>query len=205
MIQVIVLDKHAFNDERIRRHLKFLLQNNYTVFSINFNRYESSLAAGEYTRAGEKAYRINLFPVPKFMIPSVYYNWYCMSSKITGDAITVLKNLHWDMKEITIVHVHDPSLLPLGKWLSKKYPKVSLVYDRHEVYESPVLVAKRIKVPRNGRFFEWIARDAIRGIIVVAEGHKESCQKLFPDAEIITVPNFPDSSEYDISTYCFKD
>ena len=82
----------------------------------------------------------------------------------------------------TIFHVHDPALLYLAVILKKlHFVHAKIVYDRHEVYESPSAVLG-IKVPKIARMYEIRASDHVDGVIYVSENHNESIHKLFSNA-----------------------
>ena len=96
----------------------------------------------------------------------------------------------------TIIHVHDPALLYLAVILRKShFTDAKIVYDRHEVYETPTSIWG-IKLPRITRIYEIGAQNRIDGIISVSEVHNISIRALFPKAIIDTVPNYPDTTDY---------
>jgi hypothetical protein len=41
------------------------------------------------------------------------------------------------------------------------------------------------------RLFEQIAQNSVSGVVVVSERHREAITRLFPGAEVVTVPNYP--------------
>ncbi len=97
----------------------------------------------------------------------------------------------------TIFHVHDPALLYLAVILKKShFANAKIVYDRHEVYETPSSIWG-IKLPKIARMYEIRARDQTDGVISVSEEHNTSIRALFPKAIIDTVPNYPCEMDYD--------
>jgi glycosyltransferase involved in cell wall biosynthesis len=93
----------------------------------------------------------------------------------------------------TIIHVHDPTLLVVAKKLCEYLPnETKIVYDRHELFEK-----MHAKLGLGFyQLFEKTSKNSVSGLILVAEGHASSAKKLFPNAIIVTIPNYPSEDDY---------
>ncbi len=195
-IDVIILDTHPAGDSRVNRHVAFLLKEGYSVYRIHINRFYPSLQDGPFSNHGEKGYRINLFDMKNSGKNSILYNIYALTilQKRVRD---VLRVLGWEGGSCSIFHVHDPSLLLVAKKITLPHKTATIVYDRHEVYEH----GKKhfgLTFPCIERLYEVLSKRAVRGVITVSEGHIPACKDLFPHAVVKAVPNFPNSSDYNI-------
>lgn len=184
-------------DGRIERHIKYLLSQHIQVIRTHFNRSELALSPGLFSQFGEKGYRINIAPKTTSLKNNpLYFNFFCSSKLIVSIANKALRSVGVDTTLPTILHVHDPALLYLAAVLKKSYfSNAKVVYDRHEVYETPTSIWG-IKLPKVARMYESRARNHIDGIISVSEVHNTSIRALFPKAIIDTVPNYPDITDY---------
>lgn len=185
-------------DGRIERHVKYLLSQNNQVIRIHFNRSELALSPGLFSQFGETGYRINI--AQKFTSLKnnpLYFNFFCSSKFIVLMAKKAIRSMDINTTLPTIIHVHDPALLYLAVILKKSYfTNAKLIYDRHEVYETPSTIWG-IKLPRIARVHEIRARDQIDGVISVSEIHNSPIRELFPKVMIDTVPNYPNILDYD--------
>jgi glycosyltransferase involved in cell wall biosynthesis len=204
-VQVIVLDKHPMGDGRIERHIKYLLSQNCQVIRIHFNRSELALSPGLFSQFGEEGCRINIAPEPMSLKNNPwYFNFFCSSKLIVFIANKALRSVGVDTTLPTILHVHDPALLYLAAVLKKSYfSNAKVVYDRHEVYETPTSIWG-IKLPKVARMYESRVRDHIDGVISVSEAHNTSIHALFPKAIIDTVPNYPSIEDYECEKIASK-
>lgn len=194
---VIVLDIHPTEDSRVNRHIKFLLKNGYLVYRIHINRFYPNLQEGPFSYHGEKGYRINLFDTQNSRKNSVLYNIHTFTPIIQKKVKKSLKLVGWKESNRSIIHVHDPSLLLVAKKMTQICKNTTIVYDRHEVYEH----GKKhfgITHPRIERIYEVITTKAVKGVVTVSESYIPSCKNIFPHANIKAVPNFPESSDYNI-------
>ncbi len=185
-------------DGRIERHIKYLLSQNCQVIRIHFNRSELALSPGLFSQFGEKGYRINIAPKSTSLKNNpLYFNFFCSSKLIVFIANKAMRSVGVDTTLPTILHVHDPALLYLAAVLKKSYfANAKVVYDRHEVYETPTSIWG-IKLPKVARMYESRVRDHIDGVISVSEMHNTSIRALFSKAKIDTVPNYPSINDYD--------
>jgi glycosyltransferase involved in cell wall biosynthesis len=197
-MQVIVLDKHPMDDGRIERHIKYLLSKNIQVIRIHLNRSDLALSPGPFSQFGEKGCRINIAPKSISLKNNpVYFNFFCFSPLITFRVNKAIKSIGIDTTIPTIIHVHDPAFLYLATSLKKAYfEDAKIVYDRHEVYETPSSIWG-IKLPKLARVYEIRARDHIDGVISVSEVHNIPIRTLFPKAKVDAVPNYPSIMDYD--------
>lgn len=195
---MIVLDKHPMGDGRIERHIKFLLSQTNLVVRIHLNRSELALPPGQFSQFGERGYRINIASKSTSIKNNpLYFNFFCSNQLIVFKANKAIKSMEIDTTLPTIFHVHDPALLYLATILKKSYfANAKIVYDRHEVYETPSCICG-IKLPKITRIYEIRARDHTDGVISVSEEHNTPIRALFPKAIIDTVPNYPGIMDYD--------
>lgn len=194
---VIILDIHPAEDSRINRHISFLIKNGLPVYRVHINRFYPNLQEGPFSNHGEKGYRINLFDLQNSGKNSILYNIYAFAPIISNQIKKALNKLGWREEDCSIIHVHDPSLLIAAKRITQICTNSALVYDRHEVYEH----GKKhygITFPYIERIYEVLTTRAVKGVITVSEGYIPSCKAIFPYSTIKAVPNFPDSSDYDI-------
>jgi glycosyltransferase involved in cell wall biosynthesis len=192
-MDVIILDSHLVNDGRIIRHIKYLLDQGITVYRLHYNIFDTSIPPGKFSQFGERGFRINISRF-KGKYRTLSFLIYCIRHKIAEDCYLALNNLHFDTTHFVIIHVHDPQLLPLAQMLIKNnHFKAKIVYDRHEIYEK--------LDPHFGiniaHIYEKISTNFIQGVVIISESHSESTRKLFPTSSIITVPNYPSTSDYD--------
>lgn len=99
----------------------------------------------------------------------------------------------------TVIHVHDPILLPFAVKISHHFQQAKIVYDRHEVYESPIKYFSMISLPRIGRLSEILMSDKIDGVVTVLEEYSRDVEGMFPYSKIAVVPNYPIFEDYDDS------
>ena len=190
-MNVIVIDCHPIEDGRIKRHIEYLMSKNINVIHVNFDFYSSGLADkfSCFSHYGEKGIRIN-------------YSWglkkyiHCISGiEILKDTIKALKKMNYNENLSTIIHVHDPYLLPLASKLKKNFAHLpKIVYDRHEVYERSMTSFFRIPIPR---IFEILEKKKVSGVITVSDTYKPIVSTFFPKAHITSVPNYPVVGDYD--------
>lgn len=114
-MNILLLDIHPPEDSRIKRHIRYLLDEGFNVYSININRHYKDLEEGAFSRAGESGYRKNLSPDQKGMLRTLRHNSYLLSSSITNDIFHMLQTMGMNLDLFTIIHVHDPCLLPAAK------------------------------------------------------------------------------------------
>ncbi len=108
-----------------------------------------------------------------------------------------MKALDIDPAQPSVLHVHDPLLLPLAGMLVKgSMPNSRVVYDRHEVYEEWVHF-RGISIPL---FYEDLAKKWISGTVVVSDRHLDAVRGLFPESCTIAVPNYAASAVYNADT-----
>lgn len=200
-MNVLLLDIHPPEDSRIKRHAKYLLNEGFNVYSINLNRHYNELKEGSFSRTGELGYRKNLYPNQKGILRTICHNIYLLSPKISYDMLNVLQMMGINLHVFTIIHVHDPCLLPVAKKLKKRFKEAKIVYDRHEAYEMydqmiPLLGGKMTQIHR---FFEKIVSKSVDGVVTISDDYLINCRQFFPNAITTVVPNFPNTNDY-----CFE-
>lgn len=197
LVNVIIMDLHLYEDDRIKRHIQHLIANNINVYSVNINRYGKDLNEGQFSRIGEMGYRINFCNQDNRLASSIRYNLYCLSSRIMRDVFDAFDSLDIDLSDSTIVHVHDPSLLPVATKIKRKNPGLRVVYDRHEVFERNMCIWG-IKIPRIGRIMEKICIKSIDGVVAISNDYVDAIKSMFPNSLVSVVPNFPSNEGYDL-------
>jgi len=194
-MDVIILDAHPEEDARIKRHVKYLIDQGLNVYRIHYNHIDESAKPGVFSQFGEKGFRINI-SVFQGKLRTLYYLSYCLRRKILTECLKALEILNFDPVRPYILHVHDPQLLPLAAMLVRNGLLSSkIVYDRHELYEE-LVQRYGISIPA---FYEKHIKNFISGIVIVSEHHFNPARRLFPKPHIVTVPNYPLSEVYDTS------
>ena len=192
-MDVIILDAHPVEDARIERHITYLANQGVNVCRIHYNYPDESARPGVFSQYGVKGFRINRFFF-QGKARTLYFMGYCLRRKILGDCRKALEALEIDPAQPSVLHVHDPLLLPLAGMLVKSsLPNSRIVYDRHEVYEEWVHFG-RISIPL---FYEDLAKKWISGTVAVSEHHLDAVRRLFPASRAIAVPNYAASASYD--------
>ena len=59
-MDIVILDAHPEEDGRIKRHVKYLLDQGLGVYRINYNYRDESAKPGVFSQLGEKGIRINV-------------------------------------------------------------------------------------------------------------------------------------------------
>jgi len=204
-MNIIILDQHSVNDDRINRHIKLLLSCKYTVVRLQVNRYDPNLKEGIFSLFGETGYRINESLHAIRFVRSIYFNMvFCLTPLIFLRVRQFFKRFPDNESPPTIIHVHDAVFLNLAILLKKyRYPQAKIVYDRHELYEYKIKKFG-ISIPRIPRCYEILFMHGIDGVVSVSRHHNDTIHKLFPHALISVVPNFPQISEYNTTTITDK-
>jgi len=194
MTQIIVIDQHPLQDSRIQRHIQYVHTKGYTVYRININRklfpQQSSVVPGMIP-----CYVLGEAITTNPKINSAFYNMKAFLGMFQ-QFHQIVEVLGLKLTEKTIVHVHDPILLPYASKIMHCFEEAKLVYDRHEVYENRSAWLPHIYLPAIGRFAEIMTCKKISGVITVADSYCDAVEKLFPQAKVESVPNYPVLSEY---------
>jgi len=165
------------------------------VFRLNFNFYgdRNDKISSYY---GEIYKRIDLFDQfnsHSGIIRTVFNAKSLVGNKLAQETEKVLDELGLDSSQPTVIHVHDPLILPLAANLVKFHKARKIVYDRHELYE----YSKKQYYINNATALETISKDYISGVVVVSDNHIASTKKRFPGAMVASVPNYPYIKDYD--------
>lgn len=197
-MNVIVLDAHPPRDVRIGRHIGYLLDQGAAVSHLNYNLFSPRSAhAGRFSDVGENGLRFDLYD--QFRRHSginrrVENARFLLGRDMARQAAAGLESLGQCSQEFTVVHVHDPILLPLAAHLAESHlPMARLIYDRHELYEE----SRSFHGINVSTIFERLCRRRIHGVAVVSDQHRAVTEKLFPGARIAAVPNYPSIKDYD--------
>jgi glycosyltransferase involved in cell wall biosynthesis len=203
-LNAICLDTHPSEDSRIGRYLQHMIQSEVEVYRLNFNFYsEQARDATLPSMHGEKCARIDFFD--QFNAHGGILKRALNSRCLLGGALVLeaeraFKVMGLDARRPTVIHCHDPILLPLAANLAKAHRNWRLVYDRHELYEdshtdSGVNVATAL---------EKISRKRISGVVVVSDEHIDVTRRRFPGADVVSVPNYPSAKDYDENIINYK-
>ncbi|MCM2465673.1 glycosyltransferase family 4 protein [Methanoculleus oceani] len=192
-MNVVILDAHREGDARIERHTKYLVDQGLNIYRVHYNYKSDSAKPGAFSRYGEKGFRINI-SILQGKIRTLYFLGYCLRRKMLKDCLEALEVLGFDPAQPSVIHVHDPQLLPLAGMLVKGGLQNSrVVYDRHEVYE----VWKQYLGISTPAFYEGLGKNVISGAVAVSEHHIDTVQRLFPASCVVAVPNYPLPEDYD--------
>jgi len=192
-MDVIILDAHPVEDVRIERHITYLADQGVNVCRIHYNYPDEVARPGLFSQHGVQGFRINRFFFQGKM-RTLYFMGYCLTRKILADCCKALKALDVDPAQPSILHVHDPLLLPLARQLVNSHlPNSRVVYDRHEVYEQWVHFGA-ISIPV---FYENLAKKRISGTVTVSEHYIDAVHSLFPGSSVVAVPNYASAVVYD--------
>lgn len=193
IMNIVILDAHPKEDARITKHVKYLLEQGLNVYRMHYNHNDESAKPGAFSQFGEKGFRINFF-IPHGKLGTIYLLVYCLRRKILTDCLKALGALTFDPGQPSVIHVHDPHLLPLaGMLVRSSLPHSKIVYDRHEVYEE-LIQYFGVSTPL---LYEKLTKNSISAIVIVSDHHAAMTRTLFPGPYIATVPNYPMSTIYD--------
>lgn len=194
-MQILIIDGHPLADSRIQRHIKFTCGQGYRLFRVNVNRTLPNRESDLISETGIPCYVLGGNQLKKGLLNKITYNMNLMFYP-NKDIISILARLGISPRMQTIVHVHDPALLPLAIRVSSNFQQVKIVYDRHEVYESPYKYLS-LPLPKAGRLFEIMISRRIDGVVTVLEEYRTVVKKMFPRSEVAVVPNYPLFDDYD--------
>lgn len=189
-MDVIILDAHRPEDGRINRHVKYLVDQGLNVFRINYNFLDEYAKSGTFSKSGEKGFRINLLS-SNGKTRTALFLLYCMRRRIMADSLNALRALNFDIGAPSVIHIHDPQLLPLaGLLISNDLSNSKVIYDRHEIYEKLI---KYFGIPIFA-LYEYFGKKYISGLVIVSDHHLGTTRKVFPKPYVVTVPNYPASA-----------
>lgn len=205
-MNVLIVHCHPREDGRIKRHIQYLLSKGINAFVIHFDIYSTDYSQDMVysSHYGEKGIKINycwgptnkkLSKYAGFFILFRYYRFF--GKQIMEDTINALEVMGFDKTKESIIHVHDPMLLPLAKnMVTTELNKSKIIYDRHEVYEKLKLF--KYFGSSGYRLFEEYGKKYVAGIVSVSDFHNESINRFFPLSRIETVPNYPMVENYSL-------
>ena len=150
-MDVIILDAHPVEDVRIGRHITYLADQGINVYRIHYNYLDDSAKPGLFSQCGVKGFRINQF-LFQGKIRTLYFMGYCLRRKILTECRNALRALDIDPTHPSILHVHDPLLLPLAATLVGR------------ACQTPVLSMIGMRFTRNGFILESPYRSSMKGL-----------------------------------------
>jgi len=193
---VIVLHKHSPQDGRILKHLQYLVNKQYAVYQIHVCRDTPIRSIKHLSNFGENSTTIGTKLCRNSFVTAIFFNIFIHTRYLVKHVILDLEESSINYQNPTIIHVHDPVLLPLAVKLNKSIKNSTIVYDRHEVYENGQNVFG-IQFPSIGRLYEVIFRKNISGLVCVTESQLTKAKRLFACSNYCVVNNFPDVTQYD--------
>jgi len=193
IVQVVILDRHPLSDGRVERHMNTVSGHGFNVLRVKFPNQKDGVRIdrGSLSRKGvllvprqESKHRLLDYAMMGLLsaFPSLLADFF------------VLKHLRGlDNQQETILHCHDPETLGLARHMQKKhFLRASIVYDRHEVFEAAAGL-----YGLSAMFFEKLFKRHVGGVVNQSNIYEESDRLLFPDAAVVSVPNYPVHAEYD--------
>jgi len=195
-MQIIILDSHPLPDRRINRHIGYMREHGYELFRLNIDRSLSYKHSGMAPSTSIPCYVIGCAYTRNNTLNKICYN--IQRFVVNNEDIdSVMTRLGVSYQIPTVVHVHDPVLLPFAVKIYGRLQHAKLVYDRHEVYESRIKHFSLISLPKIARFSEILTANYIDGVVTILEEYRCVVEKMFPRSEIAVVPNFPVYENYD--------
>lgn len=130
--KVVVLDSHAFNDNRISKHIASAGAA-YPVFRVNFNFYPD-LNPRSPDESRSRVYHRNSGKNP--MVNGMRFTLNNTFGSFPREVAGSLERGFIGSADQVIFHVHDPYVLSLAHKLHRYFPRSCIVYDRHEYYDA---------------------------------------------------------------------
>lgn len=186
-MQILILDQHRLlEDSRRSRHLKVCLEKDYKIFRIHIN---SSINPRESMISYLEGIPIYHYGIKRTAINFLNHRINLLFLLVGNKPLweNVLYELHLNKEEITIIHVHDPQLLILARYLKHYFDKVRIVYDRHETYE-------KFSIFRNWSIsccIEKLMKNHVDGVVITVDAYQKATQCRFPRSIVCSVPNYP--------------
>lgn len=183
--KIIVLDSHAFKDNRISKHIGSVSVY-YPVLRLNFNFYADRKASSPDISA-------QVFNVGNFSNP--YLNGMMFTLRnMFGYSRRIEELLRKDFvkdDDRLIFHVHDPYVLGLAHKLKRKFPNSHIVYDRHEYYDA---WRNRLGVSSPG-LLERIHNKCVDEVVIVSRDYR-GVVKNMEGKPVTVVPNYPEVHKF---------
>lgn len=189
-MQVVVIDHHPLRDSRVSRHLQQCVKSGYDVFRIRLD--EKMPFQTKQTIKDEKTIPTTSLGcnITKYGSVNSYIYTSLWSLIRYFNVENICLNLGVSFQKMTIIHVHDPILIPLAYKLSKSFEKSRIIYDRHEVYEKTKILSLTYP-PYVYYFTEQRMRNKLDGIVTILDEYIPSVSALFPGKAVVAVPNYP--------------
>lgn len=185
---VIIFSSHPVYDDRIIRHVKYLLSLGLAVYCIHYNLSGKPEPEGPFSLFGEKAYMINI-PFRFNALKKLYL----LSPFIVRRTKKAMKALGIKKTDPAIIHNHNPELFKAVIAAKRELGKSFVVYDRHEYYESMKGIGRIKTLHLMEKVYAW----HVDCVVVVSEGMLPFTRGLFPGRDVALVPNFPMAAHYD--------
>lgn len=189
-MQVVVLDHHPLHDSRISRHLQHCISSGYNVFRLRLDE-KSPFFTKQIIQDENTIPTISLgCHITRYGSVNSYIYTFLWSLVRYFNVAKVCKNLGVSFQEPTILHIHDPILLPLAYKLSKSFSDCNIIYDRHEVYEKTRILSVTYP-PYVYHSTEMRMKDKLDGVVTILDEYIPNVSTLFPGKAVVSVPNYP--------------
>jgi len=180
--KVVVLDSHAFNDNRISKHIA-RVGVDYPVFRVNVNFYNDQdprspdeTKAVIYFKNGHKNSFLN----------GMLFTLSNMFGTFPEQVAQQLEKRFRVSEDQIVFHVHDPYVLSLAKKLHRRFPESRMVYDRHEYYDA---WKNRLGFSVPGIMEKMYGKFASEYVVV--SRYLRKYPKFMGNKKVTVVPNYP--------------
>jgi len=189
-VLVVILDRHPPFDGRIERHMGTVRGHGLNCFRIRFRITEHVVHHEEklceelrfFVPKLKDSRLVNLIVGAFALFPSLSFRIFKMESLLSQS----------DGQKI-LVHVHDAELLPFARFVQRACENDAfIVYDRHEVFEHAGGLYGFVAA-----VFEKLYRKKVAGVVAHTHLYESANKSRFPNADVVAVPNFPLTNEYD--------
>lgn len=170
-MKITIISSHNLNDNRINKHIRTLLKNNYDITYINYS--DSKLEDFKFHNEVKLVHTKMSFT--KKNIVKVIFELYKLK-KILGK------------KNMDILHIHDPIFLICFKKAYKK--NIITVYDKHEMYETINVFNARVGTKLEKKYIKYTS-----STVYVSKQQEKYLISLGLE-KIVHVPNYQLRSDF---------
>ncbi len=188
--KVVVLDAHAFNDNRISKHIGSV-HTSYPVLRLNFNFYADRKIISPDPG---KEWVFNVGGLRNPYLNGMLFTVHNMLGYSKGIE-KMLRQEFLEKGDNVIFHVHDPYVLGLAHRLKRKFPNSRIVYDRHEYFDT---WRNRLGLSSPGLLEKKYARSVDE--IVFVSRRIDSLPEVLKGKRTSVIPNYPQRFRFDQRT-----
>jgi glycosyltransferase involved in cell wall biosynthesis len=186
--RIVVLDSHQFDDNRISKHIR-IVKEKYGVFRINVNFYpDRATPDGDF----DNVQIVNSVPTKNPYLNGLLFAFKTTLGGTAGPLEKRLRNGFLRDGDEVIFHTHDPYLLGLAIKMRVKFEGSSIIYDRHEYYET---WKNRWGFSAPGFFEKWYGKKVTE--LVFVSRNVDLLPKVFSGKPVSVVPNYPLAENFD--------